>query len=483
MAPSAPWRVRRDPRSAARSAARDGDGERRRGFIRSCGVLGLGALAGCTSRLGADTVPTSDVRTVPALYFYSRDHDEVYTTDALGEYAGAEMRGRVAFDHPDTDAFTTTLSDDEFTLAFTGAVTRPVTVAVNLTAAGLPYRGRDPGFLEDNPVALTATLDASVTGEAARSRPRGELLDRHTVTFDLDEVDLPRNTSIHADVCLLEPRTDRLRILAHHGALPLSYAIDGRERLRWFDESAVVKRGEPTHLEPAADYHASFEETGHRIGYGVVERYGRRWAAGVALDVDEMERYAERGDSGWFPHALEAANTAHTDPVMRRFARRTWDALENTGIDDPLDRLDALADYVQTLPYRIPDDGDRKPTYTLYSGSGDCSEKTFLFGGTLRCEPWSTRVGYIYCQRDGVNHTVPAVHVDEIAGAAQSTDSLYTVRPSDLPRTVEDHRHYDDEFVFTEVTGSRDRRIGEFDDETYELEYFYGTNFWSATDW
>lgn len=471
-----------EPRTPIDARRNERGGRERRQVLRSCGALGLAALAGCTSQLDAGGGATGDTRTVPALYVYSRDHDDVFTSDAIGDYASADMDA-LAFEHVDTDAFRTTLTDDEFTLAFTGAVTRPVTVAVNLAGPGLPYDERDPPFLDRNPVALTTSLEATVTEEAVRSRPPADLLERHTVAFDLGGVDLPRNTSIHADVCLQDPLTDRLRIMAHHGALPLAYTIDGGERLRWFDESAVVKHGEPTHVEPASGYHASFEESGHRIAYGIHEQNGHRWAAGAALDVEAMEAYADHGDTGWFPHALAAANTAHENPVMRQLARRLWDAIEDVGVTDPLGRLDALVDYVQTLPYRIPEDGDRKPTYTLYSGSGDCSERTFLFGGVLRCEPWTTRVGYIYCQRDGVNHTVPAIHLDEVRDTALPTDSLYTVRPSDLPRTIDDHRHADDEFVFTEVTGSRDQRIGEFDPETYELEYFYGTNFWSAHEW
>lgn len=454
----------------------------RRQVLRRCGALGLAALAGCTSQLDAGEVATGDGGAPPALYVYSRDHDEVFTSDAIGAYGDADMAAP-AFEHVDTDAFRTTLTDDEFTLAFTGAVTRPVTVAVNLAGPGLPYEGRDPAFLAANPLARTATLEATVGDAAARSTPPSDRLERHTVAFELGDVELPRNTTVHADVCLRDPLTDRLRILAHHGALPLTYTVDGAERVRWFDESAVVKRGEPVHVEPASGYHASFEEAGHRIAYGVDEYDGQRWAVGLALEVEAMEQYADHGDRGWFPHALAEANTAHEDPAMRRLARRLWDATGAVGATDPLDRLEALVNYVQTLPYRVPEDGDRKPTYTLYSGAGDCSERTFLLGGVLRCEPWHTRVGYIYCQRDGVNHTVPAVHRAEIRDTARPTDALHTVRPSDLPRTIDGHRHADEEFVFTEVTGSRDTRIGEFDPETYELEYFYGTNFWSAHEW
>lgn len=474
MEPRGPWNGDPAPQTPV-DTRRDGSrGRERRRVLRSCGALGFAALAGCTSQLDA-----GDGGSVPALYVYSPDLDDVYSSDAIGDYAGADM-AEPSFEHVDTDAFRTTLTDDEFTLAFTGAVTRPVTVAVNLAGPGLPYDGRDPGFLAENPVARSVTLEATVTDEALRSRRPADLLERHTLAVDLGDVDLPRNASIHADVCLRDPQADRLQILAHHGALPMAYTIDGRERLRWFDESAVVKHDEPTHVEPVAGYHSSFEESGHRIAYGIHERNGHRWAAGAALDVERMERYADHGETGWIPHALGAAIDADSNPVMQRLAGRLWNAIENVGVTDPLRRLDALADYVQTLAYRIPEDGDRKPTYTLYSGSGDCSERTFLFGGILRCEPWSTRVGFIYCQRDGVNHTVPAIHVEEIRDTELPTDSLYTVRPSDLPIAVDDERLPDDEFVFTEVTGSHDRRIGEFDPETYELEYFYGTNYWSA---
>lgn len=470
-----------DPESGVPS----GGGRRaraRRQVLRRCGAVALAALAGCTARPDAGGAVSGDGGAPPALYVYSRDLGEVFTSDAIGAYADADLAAP-AFEHVDSGAFRTTLTDDELTVAFTGAVTRPVTVAVNLAGPGLPYEGRDPAFPTANPLARTATLAATVGDEAARSTPPPDRLQRHTVVFDLEDVDIPRNATVHADVCLRDPLTDRLQLLAHHGTLPLAYTVDGAERVRWFDESAVVKRGEPVHVEPASGYHASFEDAGHRIAYGIDEHDGHRWAAGLALEVAAMERYAEQGDRGWFPHALAEANTAHEDPAMRRLARRLWDAITTVGATDPLDRLEALVNYVQTLPYRVPQDGDRKPTYTLFSGSGDCSERTFLLGGILRCEPWHTRVGYIYCQRDGVNHTVPAIHLPELRDTARSTDDLHTVRPNDLPRTVDDHRHADEEFVFTEVTGSRDTRIGAFDPETYDLEYFYGTNFWSAHEW
>lgn len=495
MVEQRPGRTRNDPRIET-DPARDGGGRRgRRRFLRCCGALGLTTLGGCTARLRVDdgtvdartggtpdAAPT-DVAPAPALYIYSEEYDEVYTSDVLDAYDGDVVPGRPDSDHVDTDAFATTLTDDAFTVEFTGVVTRPVTVAVNLTSSGLPYDDRGPSFPAENPVDLAAPLDATGTAAApGTGRPR-DRLETHGVSFDLGAVDLPRNVGIHADVCLQDPLTDSLRMLAHHGALPLAYTIDGEERLRWLEEPGVVEGGEPRLDEADAHYHASFEEAGHRVSYGVGGWNGRRWAVGVALDVEEMEHYADHGDTGWFPHALEAANTAHTDPVMRRFARRFSDALDAAGVADPLDRLDALADYVQTIPYRIPEDGDRKPAYTLYSQTGDCSEKTFLFGGVLRCEPWTTRLGYVYCYRDGVNHTVPAIHLDELRDSDRPPDSLYTIRPGDLPRTPDGHRHDDEEFVFVEVTADRDRQIGEFDPDTYDLEYFYGTNFWSAHEW
>lgn len=135
------------------------------------------------------------------------------------------------------------------------------------------------------------------------------------------------------------------QFLGNDGGLPLEYTIDGENRIRWFDESTVIKHNRTVSEEPEYYFHSSFEDDGHKISYGVDNWYGRRWAVGGALDIEEMEYYRRHVDYDW-SDSVEAANTAYRNPVMQRFTKRMWHTMNKGGVSDPVQKLDALADYI-----------------------------------------------------------------------------------------------------------------------------------------
>lgn len=477
----------------------------RRTFVGAGCTLALGAISGCTDYI-SDVLPEQEGQRdnnengngiapdlpTPA-FFWSDWAEATFSTDLLYAYDGGDFDLRLQSNrqynrfHPDTQAFDVSLDGTSLDVSFNAVITREVNLVAHLVSPAWDDNHTDEDFVTASPRVYEHALEPTTSDDTD-----GEDIDAlhkpHNFSFDVSDLDFPRDVNVHAHIVLEDPEKteDRFTLLKHHVALHLNYRTPAGSQSRWMNNGRLrplnareFVEGAPQIVGFAASHIRTFTENGHAITYAAILEDGEFWAATYSQNEAEIQEYFETYEHDR-NELLRVANDANTDPAMRAFAQQAWDAQTTIGITDIYDRVNAIGDLAQALPYRSNawegDFGYRNHKYCLYANRGLCSEKTALFAAILRAEPFDIRVAYIACELvDYGAHMVVGVDKSHLQGSDHDISNLKSLNPSDYPDSKNGVPNGD--YAFLDPTEDASLDVGDYLASNYEIEHFIGTNY------
>jgi hypothetical protein len=134
----------------------------------------------------------------------------------------------------------------------------------------------------------------------------------------------------------------------------------------------------------------------------------QKWDAGGDVDNRNSYRHKHR-------MVYEARYATHLD-FLKELAHSTHEAVTNLGMTTQYEKLSALCDFIQMIPYEI--DHREPPSVVLYKTHGDCETKSHVLGGILQNDPWNVKHAYVHCtlKNVGARHEVVGIAEDELDG-------------------------------------------------------------------
>lgn len=157
---------------------------------------------------------------------------------------------------------------------------------------------------------------------------------------------------------------------------------------------------------------------------------GSKWGYRAYHDIDYECRYATQ--------------ISH----LQELGRKSANAITKLSITNPRERLEALGDLVQMIPYTYGHYQDPGATIVLYDSAGDCSSKSGLMSAILRNEPWNTMPTFIDCEIGGIGHWTVGLDVDDL-GESFNSEHAFTVAPSEEQLSA---GYPDTEYAFFDMT-------------------------------
>lgn len=303
---------------------------------------------------------------------------------------------QIRYGHPDERAAPVTVNEATVTVTFTARVVRDLDFTLYI-------RDRNNRFHE-RATTLTATDDT-------------ETFQDHELSFDVSGINLPRGAGGYLEIVFddTHPGATTTRLFRRHQFV----GVDHPDGTRWFNDDAI---NQMNYYEEDGDYIGTnpmgFCETEDHGSYRTVfllcntnvndEVYG------VATTVDKafVDKYLSESDSWKRRHTFAwAVHFATQVSHLKDLAQKTHQAITDIGITDSYDRLQALGDLVQMIPYGSPVREPCPPIIILHETLGNCSQKTALMLGILRNNPWNIRSAAIDCMIQNTRHNT--VGIDE----------------------------------------------------------------------
>lgn len=248
------------------------------------------------------------------------------------------------------------------------------------------------------------------TYEQRLDKPDGpETYREYELIFDISDVPLPRNAGSYLELIFTDS----------HPALPYEYifrrhqfvGVEHPDGTRWFNDDEINQMNY---------YNGNKYIRTNPLGFTATEDHGDKRTVfllcrtnvngelfGVATQVDKgfvaeyrraSERWRDQRTYRWEVHS--ATEVSH----LRDLAEKTHAAITAIGITDSYDRLQALGDLIQMIPYGTPVQEWCPPIIVLHETLGDCDEKSALLAGILANDPWNTRTAYIEGEINGGRH-------------------------------------------------------------------------------
>ena len=294
--------------------------------------------------------------------------------------------------------------------------------------------------------------------------------DSREVEFDISDITLPTSTG---GICALtgldshpNVETEMAYKIHQFVGIPYNDSInwinsDNFNYDRWRNEEGVFRWAQPTGVNgdetaQPGGYVDYIDTDDERIVFLSTCNTVNGEVFGVSCHVphEPAQDYKEGDTQYQRLHNISYECRFATDVShLQELAEKTDEVITDLGITDDHQRVEALGDLIQTLPYEVKDEAP--PTVILYDREGDCSEKSGLFSAIIQNDPWNMMPAFISSEIDGTAHLTIGIDVDDL-GADYATNDNFTVSPTD---SQIDSGIPDTEFAFFDMT--YDSSIGE----------------------
>lgn len=171
---------------------------------------------------------------------------------------------------------------------------------------------------------------------------------------------------------------------------------------------------------------------------------------------------------------------AQSNSTISGLAYQVGACLENNGVTSQFEKLSALANLVQGIPYKSAASRNNNeyitPLKVLYENHGNCTELTYLYAALAKCDPFNTRTGVIMCEIRGIGlHLVVGIDERDLGDPPSDVDIHY-IEPGEGSRSHEIDQSClpDTRYAFLELTARK--RIGQFSQSTYSIHGIAGTS-------
>jgi hypothetical protein len=289
----------------------------------------------------------------------------------------------------------------------------------------------------------------------------------HVVEFDLSGITLPRGAGSICELVGIDthPDDDNELIFKRHQFV----GIPHKNGVNWINTERVNhsyyrEDGSPRHDQPRGVTGRPNESPAGHIEHsdGDDERTvflaartsvnGEVFGVSAHVEHEPYNRYINGSRTYQRAHGIRYECYYATDiSHHQELATKTHDAISGIGITGPRERISALGDLVQMIPYEIQHEAGS--TVVLYEKAGDCSEKSGLMSGIMQNDPWNMMPAFIDCEIGGTRHFTIGINVDNYDGSA---DNDFTVAPTDSQLS---NGFIDTEYAFFDMTYDSD--IGE----------------------
>ncbi|PSQ07518.1 hypothetical protein BRC97_03635 [Halobacteriales archaeon QS_6_71_20] len=271
-----------------------------------------------------------------------------------------------------------------------------------------------------------------------------DTFETHTIEFDLSDITLPRGAG---SICELigtdtNPNVDAEFIFKRHQfvGVPHNNGVNwmNTERVNhsyYVSEDGIPRKDDPRGVNGNANglpagHVEHIDGDNERTVFFMTRTPVNGEVFGVSARVDEKpyRDYINGSRSYQIEYGMRyechyATEISH----LQELGIKTAEAISGIGITDQRERLAALGDLIQMIPYGNIIDDDIPPTVVLYEQMGDCSNKAGLFAGIAMNDPWNIMPAFIRCAINGTGHLTVGLDVGDLGN---TSDSDYTVAPS-----------------------------------------------------
>lgn len=305
----------------------------------------------------------------------------------------------------------------------------------------------------------------------------------HSVTFDISDVSLPTQAGGYAMLCVNDPDAADPEdcFLTHHQfvRIPykngLKYVNERRFAAEFYVDSPRLRRYTPKGttlngrlVEPngtPAGAVLTEDDANGRTVFLVARNTETNELMGASCYIkhDPIERWEngedyEVRDGYRYNHSFvyEAQNATKLQ-FLNELAQSTHDAITKLGLPTQYEKLSALADFVQILPYN-QDYQNTPPSAVLYKATGDCQTKSHVYGCLLQNDPWNVKHAYVKCELLNLGgHEVVGIESTELDGMPpEIRDSTNFYK---FPKKDRRNGFPNDEYALVEITS--DSKIGD----------------------
>jgi hypothetical protein len=277
------------------------------------------------------------------------------------------------------------------------------------------------------------------------SRTDTNQYEQRTVEFDLSTIPLPRGAGSICELTGIDthPDDDAQLIFKRHQFV----GIPHKNGVNWINTERVNhsyyrKDGAPRHDQPrGVNGNPNATPAGHvehsdsddeRTVFLAVRTpvNGELFGVSAHISHDTYQQYVRGGRSYTLYHNMDyecryATQISH----LQELGTKTDDAINGIGITTRHERLEALGDLIQMIPYGNNIDDNIPASIVLYDKIGDCSNKTGLFASLIQNDPWNMMPCIIDCEVNGQRHFTMGLDVDTLGADFDST-SKYIIRPT-----------------------------------------------------
>jgi hypothetical protein len=418
----------------------------------SAGAVGFAAsVAGCGRRRRSDKSnydppenddspdESSEVPDDFAAYFKATDGDE-FSFPKMEKFQSRVLHELdLVLYHHDERAFDVTVNENTVTVDFEAKLLRDIVLTLHV-------RNEAGEFTE-----IEQTL-RKPTDESIKFR-------EYTREFDVSNITFPRNAGglvvLTGHDTYNGGRYGSPRILSRHQFVAIEHANGTRwvndprvNRVNYYDDGPIHHIG-----GKGRGYVATEDHGDTRTVFLAVRTNANGEVFGVSTHVDKNfvqkykrknNRWKERHNHVWEGHF--ATQVSH----LTELAEKTHQAITDIGLSEDYNRIDALGDLIQMIPYGTPVRQGNPPIIVLHDTMGDCDETSVLMAGILANEPWNIRTGYVESEIQGVEHVTLGIDKRDFDASGHS---IFWVRPTDkdLQNGLPDTR-----YAFLEMTSDWD---------------------------
>jgi hypothetical protein len=435
------------------------------------------AIAGCANTPSNETEeefrnPSDDSvnnhpNKPPALFQGQQSEYSLYDLDRAsrrGGYPQAEYAERTDFDHPDNRIISITANDTQVTVTISNI---KLLRAIDLK---LYVRNQKNKFQE-----VTETIapeeKSKAKSESAESVPFGT----QSIEFDISNISIPTTRGAFVELHAIDstPNRDSQYVMKRHNFVGIEYdngvhwanapSLNSSRYLGTHPRTGisgqdVTKKGTgvyngsgwETHGTSPGGYINYEDDANERTLFLAVQTSGTKDIFGVSCRISHNP-YDDfiNGDADYRERHNMVYECSYANSIshLQELAQNTDEAITTIGLQNTYERLEALADLVQMIPYGNIIHDNIPPTVVLYRGKGDCSNKSGLLTGILQNDPWNIQSAYIECFINGNSHMTAGIDTRDV-DLSQSEYS-FTVAPSEKDYT---HGYPDTDYAFLDMT-------------------------------